>query len=445
MSSTTRRLLQMERDPWEGRSSASHRRQVGSDFPEIPQVKKKLSLHALKSTWDDIYRRELEAATSRRSYAQQRGEQAGPAERMPTSRSSSRASRRSSTCSDDASVDGEEWFQPECAKIASWVCSTLRKQEDNPLQLFIQSLHALHINEQKRLFICEEERCMCRMVRGPPHCFLLPILDVGCGGGQFLARLRRCGFARLAGIDYSASAIRLAELNLIHQGALSNCHVCLRQADLRSLQPEAASSHDATPPSCFCCRCGRTAEASCGSDKPERKVTEAESSCMTTCACEPLASLPPFPVVFDKGTFDVFWLMHTPEEYVECMHRLMPRYAILFLTSCNCTVEEVDRIFCATADEQRRPSIAAGDVRVNNDVRASESLQKSSAGALPSSKVSGGTTSRSLGGDTTAIGHCRFSENPRPPFERIALLPHRTFKFGGVVGQVVTSVLLRRL
>ncbi|KAL8455202.1 hypothetical protein Emag_001039 [Eimeria magna] len=435
----------MDRDPREGCSSASHRRQAGSDFPGTVQEKKELSFHALKSSWDDIYQRELEAAASRRSYARQRGKQAGAADRMPTNRSSSRASSRNSTCSDDASVDGEEWFQPECAKIASWVFNTLRKQEDNPLQLFIRSTHALRLSKQENFLVCEEEHCICRMVRGPPHCFLLPILDVGCGGGQFLARLRRCGFVRLAGIDYSASAICLAATNLWHQGARSSCHICLRQADLRSLQLEAAPLHHLKPPSCFCCHCGRTAEASRGSEKTEKHVSEAESPNVTPCACEPLASLPPFPVVFDKGTFDVFWLMHTPEVYVECMHRLMPRYAILFLTSCNCTVEELDSIFCATADERLRPSVAEGHAPGNNDIVVGEPLHKSGRGGLLGSQVLRDTSSPSLSSGATATGHCPGPEISRPLFERIDLLPHRSFKFGGVIGQVVTSVLLRRL
>ncbi|KAL8435447.1 hypothetical protein ACSSS7_002518 [Eimeria intestinalis] len=420
----------MERGPGEGRSSASHEHQVGSEFPPALQEGNEFSSHAFKSTWDDIYRRELEAAASRKNYARQRGKQAGAAERDATSRSSSRASSRSSTCSDDASVDGEEWFQPECAKIASWVCSTLRKQEDNPLQMFIQSLHTLQLDEQRQPFTCEEDHCMCRMVRGPPHCLSLPILDIGCGGGHFIARLRRSGFARLAGVDYSANAIRLAEANLLHQGAPSSCHICLRQADLRSLRPEPAPLHRARPPSCFCCHCDSNVDASCDSGKTKERATEAESSCVPTCACEPLANLPPFPVVFDKGTFDVFWLMHTPELYVECVHRLMPRYAILFLTSCNCTVEELDSIFCATADEQRRPSIAAGDAPQSTGLAARGPLQKSNTKAFPGSQDSGDAFS---------------PETPRPLFERIDLLPHRSFKFGGVVGQVVTSVLLRRL
>ncbi|KAL8454307.1 hypothetical protein Emed_000416 [Eimeria media] len=385
----------------------SHKGGDTSASPDSFQNEGNLSRHAFKSTWDDIYQRELEAAASRRSYAQQRGRQAAGADVMPASRSSSRESSRSSTCSDNGSMDGEEWFEPECAKIEKWVCSTLQKQQDNPLQLFIQSLHASHLSEQEKLSICEEEHCMCHMLRGPPHCFSLPILDVGCGGGQFLARLRRCGFVRLAGVDYSASAICLAKANLLHRGPRSSCHMCLRQADLRSLQLDAAPLQHARPPSCFCCRCERTAEGLRDSAKTERKVSsEAECSSESACTCEPLSSLPPFPVVFDKGTFDVFWLMHTPEVYVECMHRLMPQYAILFLTSCNCTVEELDSIFCAIADKQHPLSIAADDAPENKDKDAKQS---------------------------------------KPFFERIDLLPHRSFKFGGVTGQVVTTVLLRRL
>ncbi|PHJ20243.1 methyltransferase domain protein [Cystoisospora suis] len=96
-------------------------------------------------------------------------------------------------------------------------------------------------------------------------------------------------------------------------------------------------------------------------------------------------SLPPFPLIHDKGTFDVFYLLRTPEIYVRRIWGLLAPGGMLFLTSCNCTRSELEELFRARESETEQLFEVADELR------------------------------------------------------------HKTFKFGGVEGQVVTSLMFRRV
>ncbi|CDJ70017.1 hypothetical protein, conserved [Eimeria necatrix] len=393
-----------------------------------------LSRHAFHSTWEEIYQRELTNARTRKAYRSSFG-QGNEHKRECNSRSSSRSSSRCSSrrSSDSSSVDGEEWFGPECAKIATWVLNTLKCSKGNQLQPFFRRVHALRRADTNETDACASGKCDWCQGTGPrisQEFTKLPVLDLGCGGGQFLARLRRCGFERLAGVDYSRSAIELARCNLWGRypkvSSDKSPHICLRQADLRDLKPEEGSEIQKGHHPCICC-CEKAYELPKVSKQNGGADSEEESCGVLSCSCEPATTLPPFPVVFDKGTFDVFCLMHTPEQYVQCVHRLMPAYGLLFLTSCNCTLEELDSLFCS-APESKMPHRDTAEV----PLKPTKSESRTS---VPQEIRKG------LAAEDSEHSFARGS----PLFERVGFLPHRSFKFGGVEGQVVTSVLLRRL
>ncbi|KYK68117.1 methyltransferase domain protein [Toxoplasma gondii TgCatPRC2] len=102
---------------------------------------------------------------------------------------------------------------------------------------------------------------------------------------------------------------------------------------------------------------------------------------------EPLSilhALPQFPIIHDKGTFDVFYLLKIPKVYVQRIWALLPARGLLCLTSCNCTREELESFFCE---------------RENGD---------------------------------------------KPFFQVLDQLRHKAFKFGGVEGQIVTTLMFAR-
>ena len=436
-----------------------------------------ISRHAFHSTWEEIYQRELHNAAARKAYqttVQYKRStvksQAGcrSTRRNCSSRCNSSSRSRSSSMSrsggnsdrssDSSSIDGEEWFAPECGKILSWVLNTLRRPQNHPLQLYFRRAHALRNAESPGTGECRGGACDWCRGEGPlisQEFTEIPVLDVGCGGGQFLARLRRCGLKRLAGIDYSQNAIQLARSNLYGEGSRSrSCnaiHICLRQADLRHLRAgQTGGKLKNAIDNCICC-CSKTQTAHNVSAQHETAGRANDEGSLSPCSCEPATSLPPFPVVFDKGTFDVFWLMRTPELYGQCMHRLMPQYGILFLTSCNCTVDDLDSLFCEKTDayqEQQQQQQQAPTTKPQRENQmpagAAHPAVAGASGALAFTKCRVSGPEDLLGG--TDERYNRTSTNHGMPFfERLGLLPHRSFKFGGVEGQVVTSVLLRRL
>ncbi|CDJ27525.1 uncharacterized protein EMH_0032580 [Eimeria mitis] len=300
--------------PFEENTEKGLEAQQSSDDGEEREAEEQLSRHAFHSTWEEIYQRELHNATARKAYQTTNQHKRTSTKRQADCRGSSRSSSSSrSSCgsnsdssSDRCSIDGEEWFGPECGKILNWVLSTLSRRQDHPLQLYFRRVHAVSSPDSSGAAECRGGACdWCRGEgslisqeftkipvldvgcgggqfpgEGPliaKDFTKIPVLDVGCGGGQFLVRLRRCGFERLAGIDYSHSAIQLARSN-VGEGPL---------------------------------------------------------------IAEDFTKIP----VLDVGCGGGQFLL-----YVQCMHRLMPQYGLLFLTSCNCTLEDLESLFCAKTE-----------------------------------------------------------------------------------------------
>ncbi|CDJ58295.1 hypothetical protein, conserved [Eimeria maxima] len=423
---------------------------------------KQFSPHAFHSTWEELYQRDLHNAAARKAYqATKKHERTIGKRQMEARRSSRCSSSGTSDCSSDSSsIDGDEWFGPECGKILSWLLNTLKTPHNHPLKPYFRRVHALCNTGSLGAGVCRGDTCHWCKGEGPlisQEFKRLPILDVGCGGGQFLARLRRCGFQRLAGVDYSHSAIQLARSNLCEKAGRTSsygfAHICLRQADLRHLRADKRGDdrEDRDYP-CICCCSRALSSPNVPADSGEESGRNDRGG-SSPCSCKPATRLPPFPVVFDKGTFDVFWLMRTPELYVQCMHRLMPQYSILFLTSCNCTIEDLDSLFCAKIgapeqqQQQKQQQAPSKNSRRENTVHSEASHQAAAAASsepLESADCRISEPVDSLG-ETDGVDNGSKSAPEGPLFERIGLLPHRSFKFGGVEGQVVTSVLLRRI
>ena len=121
------------------------------------------------------------------------------------------------------------------------------------------------------------------------------ILDIGCGNGHFVKRLCETGFTQLTGIDYSESAIRLAQ-------KICNS-ATFRQCDILDESQTLASKFD---------------------------------------------------LIFDKGTFDAICLIPSHEEcksyllagrYSKFIEKCLHSHTKLIITSCNWTRDELVKLF----------------------------------------------------------------------------------------------------
>ncbi|CBZ56085.1 conserved hypothetical protein [Neospora caninum Liverpool] len=450
----------------------------------------KLPLPALHDYWEDLYHHELQLASS------EDGECSEDAE---ASRCVDRSDQEESD-SDASTVyegNGEEWFEAQSEAIASWLLS---KAEEISSEGKLASVRG---NSDLPEIAGSETREREASTRDQ-----IPILDVGCGNGLFLLRLLRRGCSTLAGVDYSAAAIRLARQNVDRMlrrlkrrqrwrrtsetcghteadqkgGACLGSslaftsadtvepdaadrfpHVCLALVDVRKVVPLDAPT--GAFESCKekpqaesgvrgrLCRSVRRARSACVATAERRRservtceplktcprgvskdgrvsgdalkcmeetdcvdkgdtASERLQECMpakrgswvdadgvgrffcccgegvedrTECGILPLLhALPQFPIIHDKGTFDVFYLLKIPKVYVHRISALLPARGLLCLTSCNCTRSELEEFFC----ESER-----GD---------------------------------------------------EPLFRVVDQLRHKTFKFGGVEGQVVTTLMFAR-
>ncbi|PIO59611.1 hypothetical protein TELCIR_18922, partial [Teladorsagia circumcincta] len=52
-----------------------------------------------------------------------------------------------------------------------------------------------------------------------------PILDLGCGNGSVLRRLRKNGYTHLTGVDYCPAAIELAKRVSKDEQGISDCTI----------------------------------------------------------------------------------------------------------------------------------------------------------------------------------------------------------------------------
>lgn len=128
-----------------------------------------------------------------------------------------------------------------------------------------------------------------------------PVLDLGCGNGLILTRLRKEGFTKLVGVDYSEKAIDLATSVSADCGA----------ADIRFKALDILADRDA--------------------------VT-------TISGCQ-------YGVVLDKGTYDAICLMPDADvgalrrEYYLSVVHFLSKNGTFVITSCNWTREELLKHF----------------------------------------------------------------------------------------------------
>ena len=69
-----------------------------------------------------------------------------------------------------------------------------------------------------------------------------------------------------------------------------------------------------------------------------------------------------YDIIYDKGTFDVVFMNHelSNADYARGMHHRLSSsnpHAIFIITSCNCTSEELDAIFCSEGLFERKCQI----------------------------------------------------------------------------------------
>ncbi|PFH38112.1 hypothetical protein BESB_004530 [Besnoitia besnoiti] len=413
--------------------------------PESEEEKERVPLPASYAYWEDVYERELHLACEDQ-------------EEDDEDSSASAEERIDTDNSETDEGDGEEWFAAQSEAIADWLVASLEEvcsgtkltAGDHPSRAAAYANFPRATNPRTERSLASDLPERGEM---PKTHLEIPILDVGCGNGLFLLRLLRRGCCALAGVDYSAAAIQLARRNVgrlllrkkgqrgrrqraVRRGdqtetespeeggeAPEPCldsasaapasdasrslpHVCLSLVDLRQVQAlkaaktssAGARAHEASRSECLlgagargCAGCGSSStsrEQRNGADRPpdDGVSSPGRPEGLSGDTLAPLEALPQFSVIHDKGTFDVFYLLKTPEVYVQRIAPLLPAAGLLFLTSCNCTRDELEGFFC-----------------------------------------------RSEQG--TGL----------PLFEVVDQLRHKTFKFGGVEGQVVTTLLLARI
>eukprot|EP00357_Protocruzia_adherens_P015437 CAMPEP_0115001446 /NCGR_PEP_ID=MMETSP0216-20121206/17382_1 /TAXON_ID=223996 /ORGANISM="Protocruzia adherens, Strain Boccale" /LENGTH=222 /DNA_ID=CAMNT_0002366785 /DNA_START=57 /DNA_END=721 /DNA_ORIENTATION=+ len=125
-----------------------------------------------------------------------------------------------------------------------------------------------------------------------------PILDLGCGNGNFLLKATEEGYTNFTAVDYCQSAVNLAQ---------EQCkHFLKEKADTITFKVE---------------------DIRCNTEDTARK----------------------FLLIHDKGTLDAFLLCkeNDPNEYVKGVHHRLQKNdkSRLLITSCNWTREELNNYF----------------------------------------------------------------------------------------------------
>ncbi|ANQ07584.1 Protein-lysine N-methyltransferase PKH_071390 [Plasmodium coatneyi] len=165
---------------------------------------------------------------------------------------------------EEAKIQPEEWFEENCDKIINWVSN--------------------HFSEEEK----KEQ---------------VSILDVGCGNGLFLHKLRQRGFGNLCGFDFSASAIDLAKKlfqddgtdNLTNRAGHSS-DVYVQVLDIYNIAKEIGEN-----------------------SKLKKK----------------------YKLINDKGTFDIFFMNEKAQEYFTHVSFFFQVDTLFCLTSCNACKEEL--------------------------------------------------------------------------------------------------------
>ncbi len=204
-------------------------------------------------------------------------------------------------------------------------------------------------------------------------------------------------YSALTGVDYSEASIALCEAHLVEDGAPLATLVVGSLAALPF--PDAAFQVRVWA-------CARSAEGAPGEAAGCRSIH--------IPPCVRLAQ-----VVHDKGTYDAWRLGDNPHEvYLAEVARVLVPGGLFVLSAVNWTADEVHRLFCTSASSGSHSPAAA-----------------------PAAAVA---ASGSTSGDG-ASGGCAPSEPlVLPLFSPVTVLKGSSFKFGGVVGHNVVTVVLRR-
>ncbi|CCF73851.1 Methyltransferase-like protein 10 [Babesia microti strain RI] len=157
------------------------------------------------------------------------------------------------------------------------------------------SIHSDGSTDTNEWFVREGNRLIEKLLEVYPdeHRQKIKILDVGCGSGEFLCKLRDRGFTNLYGFDYSDNAIVLAKKNA-----------------------------------------GKS------------KISIKFITLNVENACEVMSTSGPFDVVFDKGTFDIFFCTDRVPTYTQNILPLISKNGRYFIVSCNATIDELIHSFC---------------------------------------------------------------------------------------------------
>ncbi|KJP88638.1 hypothetical protein AK88_01718 [Plasmodium fragile] len=177
---------------------------------------------------------------------------------------------------EEANIQPEEWFEENCDKIINWVSK--------------------HFSEEEK----KEQ---------------VAILDIGCGNGLFLYKLRERGFPNLCGFDFSASAIELAKKLFGGRGA---------DGDEIGDEKSAADS------------CMNRAE------NPTDVYVQVLDIYNIAQEVGPDSKLKKkYKLINDKGTFDIFFMNDKGQEYFTHVSFFFQVETLFCLTSCNACKEEL--------------------------------------------------------------------------------------------------------
>ncbi|EUD67989.1 hypothetical protein C922_01601 [Plasmodium inui San Antonio 1] len=165
---------------------------------------------------------------------------------------------------EEANIQPEEWFEENCDKIINWVSN--------------------HFSQQERTK-------------------QVAILDVGCGNGLFLQKLRERGFDNLCGFDFSASAIELAKKLFRGRDGDSRMN---RGGDPTDVYVQVLDIYNIG--------------AEVGKDSKLKKK---------------------YKLINDKGTFDIFFMNDKAQEYLTHVSFFFQVDTLFCLTSCNACKEEL--------------------------------------------------------------------------------------------------------
>ncbi|CAG9480520.1 methyltransferase, putative [Plasmodium vivax] len=177
---------------------------------------------------------------------------------------------------EEENIQPEEWFEENCDKIINWVSN--------------------HFND-------EEKKKK------------VAILDVGCGNGLFLYKLRQRGFRNLCGFDFSASAIQLAEKLFGGSGGGNG-------------EESGGGNHTDS-------RINR------GEDPTDVYVQVLDIYNIADQVGEHSKLKRKYKLINDKGTFDIFFMNDKAKEYFSHVSFFFQADTLFCLTSCNACKEEL--------------------------------------------------------------------------------------------------------